>query len=293
MEDPSLLSFGYFDFTVSLLLAMIGGAGAIWILTRTAHEKKLSLRFLGDHLNVFFFTGLIIGRFGILLLPFSAAVAEKVLLANHWYEKVWVYVQSFFSFWHGGIDVVWAIAGFLIVFLVFCALKNEHPMAWMDAFSLPTIFFLIWYSISNFFSGTNYGRPISEDSFIGVHYNMIGVKYSGAIHPVQIYEAILFFLIFFVAWKLWDRVIEHKWPNGIFGGMTLFSLFFTLGLLEFFRWDAATEITFGFLPTQSLVLFSLSFAILLFMVWRGHFWVFSRFKSIIPNLEKHDGRGEV
>jgi len=284
MEDPSIFSFGYFDFTFSLFLSILGGIGAGWILSRTAHEKKLSLKFLSDNILVFFFSALTIGRLGTLFLPFSYVVAEKRLLAEHWYEKFWVYIQSFFSFWHGGIDVVWGLGGFLLVFLIFCAVKNEHPLAWMDSFSLPSLFFLIWYSISNFFSGTNYGRPLSEDSWIAVHYNMIGVKYSGAIHPVQIYEAILFFIIFFIAWKIWGRVIDHKWPNGIFGGITISSMFFTLGFLEFFRWDATTEVSFGFFPTQSLVLFFISLSIFLFMVWRGHFWVFTRFKSIIPTL---------
>lgn len=283
MRDPSLFSFGYFDFTLSLFLSFLSGILALWILTRTAHEKKLSLKFLSDHLVMFTISSLFFGRLGIMLLPFSYAIAEKRILAEHWYEKIWVYIESFFSFWHGGIDVLWALGGFLSVFLLYCALKNEHPLAWMDAFSLPAIFFLIIYSFSNFFSGTNYGRPISENSWFAVHYDMIGVKYSGAIHAVQLYEAILCSILFFFAWKMWGRSIDHKWPNGIFGGMALSSLFFLLGLIEFFRWDAHVEVSFGFLPTQSLILFSFAIGIILFMTWRGHFWVFSRFKSIIPS----------
>lgn len=283
MEDPSIFSFGYFDFTVSLLLSLLGTIFSLWILTRTTHEKKLSLKFLSDHILFFSITSLFLGRLGILLFPFSYALAEKRLLADHWYEKIWVYIQGFFSFWHGGIDVVWALSGFLFAFLFFCALQNEHPMAWMDAFSLPAIFFLIWYSFSSFFSGTNYGKPISEDAWFAIQYNMIGVKYSGAIHPVQLYEVFLFSILFFIAWKLWGNVITQKWPNGIFGGIILASMFFILGFLEFFRWDATVELSLGFLPTQALILFVLAFSIILFMIWRGHFWVFTRFKSIIPN----------
>lgn len=283
MEDPSLFSFGYFDFTLSLFLAFSGAVIALWVLTRTAYEKKLSLKFLKDHIVLFSLSSLIAGRLGIMLFPFSYAIAEKSFLANHWYEKVFVYIQSFFSFWHGGIDIVWAMAGFLLAFLLLCAVKNERPLAWLDAFSLPSIIFLIFYSLSNFFSGTNYGKPVSEDFWFSVHYSMIGVKYSGAIHPVQMYEAVLFMVLFFFAWKMWGKVIDHKWPNGIFGSMILSSLFFLLGILEFFRWDANVEISFGFFPTQALVFFFFSVSIILFMAWRGHFWVFSRFKSMIPS----------
>lgn len=274
-----LISYGVFEITLSLIFSFIGGLIAVWMLSRTVHEKKLSLQFLSDHIVLFSISALIMGRLGVFLFPLSFVVSEKVYEADLWYEKVWEYGSIFFSFWHGGIDLIWALGGFLFIFLLLCMVRNQHPLSWMDAFSLPSVFFLIFYSIGKFFSGEDYGKPVGDDFLFAIQYNLRDVQYSGSIHPVQIYEALAFLLLFFIAWKLWEIYISQNWPSGIFGGIVLSSLFFILFLLEFLRWNTNPELIFGFIPFQGFLFLSVSMIILFFMFWKGHFWVFSRFKT--------------
>lgn len=286
----NIASFQFFEITFSLLFTFFGAAISIWLLSRTVHEKKLSLRFLSDHIVLFSISALVVGRMGIFLFPLSYAVSENVFAAEFWYEKTWIYIKSFLSFWHGGIDLIWALGGFLIIFLFLCMIKNQKPLSWMDAFSLPSVLFFIFYALGTFFSGQNYGKPIPESSFPwpSVQYNLLDVQYSGPIHPVQLYEAILLIILLVCAWILWNKSIQHNWPNGIFGGFILSSLFFILFLLEFLRWNSSASLIFDFIPTQGLILFGLGFGIILFMIWNGHFWVFSRFKSRFKNNSKSE-----
>ncbi len=274
-----LLSYSFFEITYSLLFSFIGATIAVWMLTRTVHEKKLSLQFLSDHILLFSVSALLMGRLGVFLFPLSLVVSEKVYDVEFWYEKVWEYISIFFSFWHGGIDIIWALGGFIFVFLLLCVFRNQHPLSWMDAFSLPTVFFLIFYSIGKFFSGVDYGSPVSDEFFLAIQYDLKDVQYAGSIHPVQLYEALSLFILFFVAWKLWDKYISQNWPSGIFGGIILSSLFFILFFLEFFRWGSDINLLFGILPKEGAIFLLVSVSILLFMFWKGHFWFFSRFKS--------------
>ena len=175
------------------------------------------------------------------------------------------------------------LVGFLFVFLVLCFIKNEKPLSWLDAFSLPSVAFLAFYSFGEFFSGENYGKPAPEGFPLTVSYNLTDVQFQGAMFPVQVYEAMLLVILFFFAYSLWEKYIDESWPNGIVGGVVLSALFFVLFLLEFLRWGAGPDIL-GFIPIEGFLLLMVSFGILLFMFLRGHFWFFSRFKSRFENL---------
>jgi len=273
-----LFSFGIFEITASLILTMMGFFLSVWILTRTVHERKLSLLFLSDNILMLSLASLFIGRLGILFTDLSFVIAEKTFEVSHWYEKLWVKIEVFFAFWQGGIDLIWALAGFFGVFLVLCLLKNEKSLSWLDAFALPSVSFLVFYSLGEFFSGNGYGKPAPDGFPFTVSYNTQGIQFSGEVFPVQFYEAVLLLLLFFFAYSLWERYIDESWPNGIVGGVVLSALFFVLFLLEFLRWGAQPDIL-GFIPIQGFLLLMVSLGILLFMFFQGHFWFFSRFKT--------------
>ncbi len=273
-----LFTVGIFEITASLLFTMLGFFISVWMLTRTVHERQLSLLFLSDNLMLLSVSALFAGRLGVVLTDLAFVISEKILEVSHWYEKLWIKIEVFFAFWQGGIDLIWALAGFFLIFLLLCFVKNERPLSWLDVFALPSVFFLACYSFGEFFSGENYGKPAPEGFPLTVSYNKIGVQFSGEVFPVQFYEAILLLLLFFFAYSLWEKYIDESWPNGIVGGVVLSVLFFILFLLEFLRWGATPDIL-GFIPIEGFLLLMISFGILLFMFLNGHFWFFSRFKS--------------
>ncbi|HID92037.1 TPA: prolipoprotein diacylglyceryl transferase [Candidatus Gracilibacteria bacterium] len=278
-----LLSFGIFEITVSLILTIFGFSLSFLMLTRTVHERKLSLLFLSDNIILLTLFSMFFGRLGIFLTDLAFVVSEKVFEVSHWYEKFWVKIEVFFAFWQGGINLIWALAGFLFVFLILCFIKNEKPLSWLDAFSLPFVWFLIFYSLGEFFSGENYGKPAPDGFPLTASYNLRDVQYQGEVFPVQVYEAVLLLVLFFFAYSLWEKYIDESWPNGIVGGVVLSALFFVLFLLEFLRWGATPDVL-GFIPIEGFLLLMVSFGILLFMFFRGHFWFFSRFKSRFGNV---------
>jgi prolipoprotein diacylglyceryltransferase len=274
----SELSVGPMLFSVGDIFVLVGVLFASWLLARTAHEKGLSLQFFGNHFFLFFFIALFFGRTGSIVTTLWSTIQEKLMRAEGSIDFIWIIVRDFLSLWQGGIDFFWAIAGFSLVFLFFCAYKNEHPLRWLDAFSLPIVLFLIFYEIGGFFSGWDYGAPTSENFPLSISYDMITVRYSGPIHPVQLYASVFFFLIFSLGVFLWTRKIKERWQSGVFGGMMLSLLFLGNGFLDFFRGETGT-LLFSFIPLSQLLYFVFAIAILSFMLWRGHFSVFSHWHN--------------
>jgi len=278
--DSALFSFWWFDIATAHIILLFGFFTALWLLTRTVHEKKLSLTFLSDHILLFSLVGIFMGRVGATLFIYPA-ISEKMLLVSTFSEKARIFIESFLSFWHGGIDVFWAIGSFLLVFMGLCSRKNEHPLSWLDAFSLPTILFFIFFSIAAFFAGWNYGSPVSENYWLAISYpDNNEIQYSGSIHPVQLYAASLFFILFVVSARIWNKKIREEWPSGIFGGILISSIFFILSFLEFFRGDISYMVL-DFFPLPSLVFFGMGLSLIIFMIIRGHFHIISQFKKII------------
>jgi len=278
--DSALFSFWWFDIAFAHIILTLGFFISVWLLSRTVHEKKLSLTFLSDHIVLFSLSALVMGRAGATFFIYPA-ISEKMLMASEFPEKALIFIESFASFWHGGIDIFWAVGSFLLVFMILCTRKNEHPLAWLDAFSLPTVLFLIFFSIAAFFAGWNYGSPVSEGYWLATSYpDNNEIQYSGSIHPVQLYAASLFFILFIISARIWSKKIREEWPSGIFGGILISSLFFLLSFLEFFRGDISYMVL-NFFPLPSLVFFGTGLSLIIFMIVRGHFHVLSQFKKII------------
>ncbi len=280
LMGSTLFSFWWFDIALAHIILTVGFFIATLLLTRTVHEKKLSLAFLSDHIALFSLSMLFMGRVGETLFIYPA-ISEKMFMASNFTDKALIFAESFFSFWHGGINIAWAIGSFLIVFMILCTMKNEHPLAWMDAFSLPLVVFLIIFSIAAFFAGWNYGSPVSDNYLLAISYpNNNEIQYSGSIHPVQLYSTFLFFILFIFSSQVWNKKIREEWPNGIFGGILISSLFFILFFLEFFSGDTSYMVL-EIIPINSIIFFGIGISIIIFMIIRGHFHVISQFKKII------------
>lgn len=279
MMNTFFFSFWIFEFSVSYILVLLGFLASSWVAIRTIHEKQLSLRFLSDHMLLYTLGALFFGRLGVFISLYPT-IEEKMIYATSFVEKSTSFLVGFLSFWQGGFDIFWAFGGFFILFLFYCSLKREQPLSWLDAFALPTILFFIFFSIASFFAGWRYGSPVSENAWFKVQYDLKEVLYSGPIHPVQLYSAFAFLILLIIGGILWERKIKHSWPRGIYGGIMLSFSFFLTAFLELFRGDLGKKY-FDIIPFSFLVFFGFGLSLLVFMIWKGHFHVFSRFKSII------------
>jgi prolipoprotein diacylglyceryltransferase len=97
------------------------------------------------------------------------------------------------------------------------------------------------------------------------------VRFSGPIHPAQIYSGVTFLIILFVAVRVWRNHLdpESSWRDGTFFGLTLFLTSFANGLLEFFRGDAVT-IIFSSVRAPQIFSFFLAVVALLFLSFQTH-----------------------
>ncbi len=259
---------GPFYFSTGGVIFLFGVILCTWMLTRTVHEKGLSLSFLNDKLILFAIGGFLAGRLGAMGRFWS--YFEEDYEGTGLGEQSIVFFKKFFIFWHGGLDPFWTGIGFLFLFLVIAVVKKENYWKWFDAFVLPTLLLLMFWNIGAFFSGWDYGRPVSENFPFGVTYNMMEVRYSVPVHPVQLYSFFYFFLLFIVGLKWWYKHFSKK--DGTFFGTVVLFVFIGNGILEFFRGDTTTMINLQFFEMRipQFASFLLAFFSIFFLIFHTH-----------------------
>ncbi|MBI5414317.1 prolipoprotein diacylglyceryl transferase [Candidatus Peregrinibacteria bacterium] len=268
--DPFFFSTGGVILVAGLILST-------WMLTRTVHEKELSLKFLNDRLILLSFVSLVVGRLGAMETFWSYFQSHSEDVST--WSQMFLFFKKFIFFWHGGIDEFWTGVGFLSLFLITVFWKKENMWKWLDAFTLPTIFLLIFWNIGAFFSGWDYGTPVSDSFPFGITYNMFEVRYSVPLHPVQVYAALYFFILLIVGVRLWKKRFFPR--DGTFFGVFLGLVFLGNGILEFYRGDPATLIDIGF--TEARLPQVMSFSIVVMAVF---FLVFHTHPLMIPRRLK-------
>ncbi len=238
----ALFPIGPFSFSTGGTIFLFGVISATWVLTRTVHEKELSLMFLYKNLFLFAGVAFVAGRLGEIFKFWSHFQSESNNM--HFFEKTSLFLEKFFFFWHGGLDPFWTALGFLAVFFLVAYRQKEDLWKWLDAFVLPTILLLIFWSIGSFFSGWGYGKPVSDGFFLGITYAVQEVRYAVPLHPVQLYTALYYGFLFYVGLRWWrsDKFQKH----GTFFAALVFLVFFGNTMLEFFRGDSVPTFSFWF-----------------------------------------------
>lgn len=149
-------------------------------------------------------------------------------------------VSSFwqiFSLWGGGLAVH---GGMLFGFLAFwLALRHakQPVMRWLDVAMIGLAAGLAIGKVGSFLNGDSFG--IRTDLPIGVTFNnplAPANVMGGAIHPVQLYAAVLYGVIAFVLWRRWrTRQADRVRKDGQTFWLGLLLLFATQFVLELFH----------------------------------------------------------
>ena len=187
----------------------------IWIIISWIYLKNLiiknwlSLNFLIDHYFRMILIFLITWRAGFIYLNWEM---YKSNIINIVHLEDWNF--SFF---------IWFI-WFIFALKLFAFFKKETLSKWTDIIVRPFLLLMMFLSLSNFLSWTDYWIPTKLA--VWVIFNVPEVRYTMPIHPIQIYEFIwaLLILLFIssIARKkrsIW--VISSLW----------FGLFFILELM--------------------------------------------------------------
>ena len=207
---------GPFIIWTRLVFLLIG----IWLSAefffRLAQSANLSLQHFREH-----------------ALHYAAAfvLGGRIIAVVSEYRVYMKDILRIFILWDGGFSYLGGVIG--IGFLLYFSTKNQRStfLQWLDALLPAACLGLVFYWLGSFASGSHYGEP--TDSFLGVTYDAMNVRYAVPIPPVQLYYAIFYFLLTFLL------LVIRKRARRV-GAETLFGIFLaTVGtfFLENFRGD--------------------------------------------------------
>jgi|SRR3989344_1770255 len=125
-----------------------------------------------------------------------------------------------FYLWQGGLSFHGGVLGVAISSYFFCRKYKIDYLKIADTISIPVIFFLALGKIANFFNSELYGKITNVPWCVNFS------EIEGCRHPVQIYESVKNFSIFFFLIYLKRKNVKK--------GIIFFSLIFLYSFLRFF-----------------------------------------------------------
>ena len=210
------IEIGPFIIWTRLVFVLLG----IWLSTefflRLAQSAHLSLQHFQEHAWQYVVAFLAGGRL-------LAMVAEYQV-----YKKDPLQI---FIFWDGGFSYLGGAIGVAALLYIVTRSQRSTFLQWLDALLPATMLGLVFSWIGAFAAGHSYGRP--TDSFLGVTYDAMNVRYAVPIHPVQLYYAVFYFSLTFLL------LIIRKRSKRV-GAETLFGILVAATgtfIFEYFRGD--------------------------------------------------------
>ncbi len=231
------------------------------VLGWTYPEKKA--RDIADRLTLLVMMGSIIG----------ARVGE-LLFYQDW--RIWIQDPTVvWKVWEGGLASHGGALGILVALIIFTQ-KKESELSGLqrvdrltrvlDWVAMPTALAAVFIRMGNFINQEILGRPTQMPWGV-----MFGHPAGGGQivprHPVQLYEAAAYLILFALLWGIWQKKRQGiLWliPDGRVAGIFLVVIFLTRGLLEFFKEEQSAYFSAMSYLTMGQVL---SFPFLLFGGW--------------------------
>lgn len=165
-----------------------------------------------------------------------------------------------FKFWQGGLAIHGAIIGGIIAMIIWCKLKKQRFLNWID---LVAVSFPLGQAIGrfgNYFNQELFGRPTNLPWGIPIELHNRPEKFinQSHFHPVFLYESILNFILFLILLFLMKK---NKLSVGIITLIYFFGYGLIRFLMEFIRIDE-TAMIFGWKLPQVLSLLIFLFSII-------------------------------
>ncbi len=202
--DPILFSFEIFGFNIDLriysLVFIIGALVVYYILNKNRNKFNLTEEDI-DGMIFFGFINMII---------FARLI--NVIFYNPSY-----YLQNLiriFRVWEGGLSIHGGIIGFLLVVLYYSKKNNFSMIQLLNVIIKPLTLILALGRIANFFNHEIVGIETS------VPWCVVFKTYSGCRHPAQLYEALVYIIIFAIL------VLNDKLKNKLFSDKLYFTIIF-------------------------------------------------------------------
>ena len=210
------------------LLWVIGLIVAVYIVQRIYDEEKLPQKWF-DSLFMYMMLGIILGaRLGHCLFYEPA-----YYLANP--IKI-LYI------WEGGLASHGGVLGIIIAVWLYSKRVTKKSMIWtFDRVIVPTGFTAAMIRLGNLMNHEIYGAPTSQPWGFRFIENMGAWKagvaepiFSVPSHPTQIYEALVYFLVFAVTMYLFWKT-DAKKKQGLLIGIAMIMIFLSRFFIEYIK----------------------------------------------------------
>lgn len=223
-------------------------------------SPKKAAYFLTDKLCWFVIAGTVIG----------ARLGEVFLYDWPYYRQ---HLSEIIKIWHGGLASHGGVVGVIISLYLFGKINQTRIpqltfLRLLDFVAIPSALVACFIRLGNFMNQEILGTPtelpwgvlFGHPADIGAHVPR---------HPVQLYEALAYFITFIILWIYWKKRPSEAKP-GAFVGLLFICIFASRFILEF--WKAPQE---SLLLTNPLLqagqLLSIPFIILgIILLWRSN-----------------------
>lgn len=170
---------------------------------------------------------------GFQIVFFSAIFGGRLLYFStnsHQFDSL----LSFFEPWKGGLSILGAITLSIITFSLYLKIKKVPLLPVLDRITLYTPLMQGFGRLGCFMSGCCYGKPTNLPWAITYHDLYSKAPLSIAIHPTQIYSALLLFGTFLFFYYF----LQHKSQKAgtIFFSYLCFASIIRFSI-DFLRWD--------------------------------------------------------
>lgn len=184
---PILVQIGTFELRTYGIIVAVSFLLGLWLSAKEARRKGLDPALVQD----FAFYALLGGIIGARLY--------YVVFSNPAYflQKPWEIV----AIWHGGIGIIGAVLGGLLTALWYCRKKKLAFWRFADTLAPGVILGQAVGIFACLLNGDSYGKP--TDSAWAITYTdpRAMAPLNVPLHPVEIYEMAIYFLVFLLVWR--------------------------------------------------------------------------------------------
>jgi len=231
---PVLIQLGTFELRSYGIIVALSFFLGLWLSTKEAKRRGLDPGLIQDF-ALYALVGGIIG-----------ARLYFVLFSNPAYflQKPWEIV----AIWHGGIGIIGALLGGLVTALWYCRRKKLSFWRFADTLAPGVALGQAAGVIACLLNGDSYGKATDLAWAITYTDARAMAPLNVPLHPVEIYEMAIYFLVFLLVWRT-----RKKYRSDGFAFLTYlagygaarFSVEFFRGNPATFAWDIPAAQIFG------------------------------------------------
>jgi phosphatidylglycerol:prolipoprotein diacylglycerol transferase len=188
---PVLFKLGHFELRSYGVVVALSFLLALWLSTREAKRKGLDPALIQDFAFYAFLGGIIGARIYFVLFSQPA----------YFLEKPW----EILAIWRGGMGIIGALLGGLLVALWYCRKKRLSFWRFADTLAPGAILGQAAGIIACLLNGDSYGRPAALAWSITYTDPRAMAPLNVPLHPVELYEILAYLLVFLLVWQTRDK----------------------------------------------------------------------------------------